>query len=91
MDATASGGVVSPMARAGSMLAAAMAQNVTAAITGASTAAIDDPYVTSSMMPPGVPTSNDSISGGGDDDQPSISMDNLYPALVQCFAIIICG
>ncbi|XP_021697452.1 integral membrane protein GPR155 [Aedes aegypti] len=91
MDATASGGVVSPMARVGSMLAAAMAQNVTAAITGASTAAIDDPYVTSSMMPPGVPTSNHSISGGGDDDQPSISMDNLYPALVQCFAIIICG
>ncbi|XP_055603082.1 integral membrane protein GPR155 [Uranotaenia lowii] len=27
----------------------------------------------------------------GDDDQPTISMDNLYPALVQCFAIIICG
>lgn len=25
------------------------------------------------------------------DDQPTISMDNLYPALVQCFAIIICG
>lgn len=21
----------------------------------------------------------------------SISMDNLYPALIQCFAIIICG
>ncbi|XP_041770116.1 integral membrane protein GPR155 [Anopheles merus] len=27
----------------------------------------------------------------GDDGAPTISMDNLYPALIQCFAIIICG
>uniref|UniRef100_A0A182JSX1 DEP domain-containing protein n=1 Tax=Anopheles christyi TaxID=43041 RepID=A0A182JSX1_9DIPT len=27
----------------------------------------------------------------GDDGTPTISMDNLYPALIQCFAIIICG
>ncbi|XP_058126638.1 integral membrane protein GPR155 [Anopheles coustani] len=26
-----------------------------------------------------------------DDNTPTISMDNLYPALIQCFAIIICG
>uniref|UniRef100_A0AAG5D405 DEP domain-containing protein n=1 Tax=Anopheles atroparvus TaxID=41427 RepID=A0AAG5D405_ANOAO len=26
-----------------------------------------------------------------DDGTPTISMDNLYPALIQCFAIIICG
>ncbi|XP_062542694.1 lysosomal cholesterol signaling protein [Armigeres subalbatus] len=81
--AAASGGVVSRVARAGSMLVAAMAENVTGGT------AMDDPYVTT-MVPPGVPANN-SIDGGGDDDQPSISMDNLYPALVQCFAIIICG
>ncbi|XP_058838911.1 integral membrane protein GPR155 [Topomyia yanbarensis] len=34
----------------------------------------------------GQPSDNDH-----DDDQATISMDNLYPALVQCFAIIICG
>uniref|UniRef100_A0A182P130 DEP domain-containing protein n=1 Tax=Anopheles epiroticus TaxID=199890 RepID=A0A182P130_9DIPT len=27
----------------------------------------------------------------GDDGSPTISMENLYPALIQCFAIIICG
>lgn len=29
----------------------------------------------------------------GDSDEPSqnISMDNLYPALIQCFGIILCG
>lgn len=26
-----------------------------------------------------------------DDNGPSISMDSLYPTLIQCFAIIICG
>lgn len=30
--------------------------------------------------------------GSGDDDVPSnISMEDLYPALVQCFGIIVCG
>ncbi|XP_053685109.1 integral membrane protein GPR155 [Sabethes cyaneus] len=32
-----------------------------------------------------------SPEGDHDDDQTTISMENLYPALVQCFAIIICG
>lgn len=26
-----------------------------------------------------------------DDDGPNISMNDLYPALIQCFGIIICG
>ncbi|XP_053662754.1 integral membrane protein GPR155 [Anopheles marshallii] len=46
-----------------------------------------------------VPFRNDSTGGGfispqddtDDDGTPTISMDNLYPALIQCFAIIICG
>uniref|UniRef100_A0A4Y0BIG8 DEP domain-containing protein n=1 Tax=Anopheles funestus TaxID=62324 RepID=A0A4Y0BIG8_ANOFN len=46
-----------------------------------------------------VPFRNDSTDGGfinlqddtDDDGTPTISMDNLYPALIQCFAIIICG
>lgn len=31
--------------------------------------------------------------GGGDSpvDPPNISMDDLYPALVKCFGIIVCG
>uniref|UniRef100_A0A182LZ44 DEP domain-containing protein n=1 Tax=Anopheles culicifacies TaxID=139723 RepID=A0A182LZ44_9DIPT len=45
------------------------------------------------------PFRNDNASGGfinlqddtDDDGTPTISMDNLYPALIQCFAIIICG
>lgn len=32
-----------------------------------------------------VPNNDDPPSG------PSISMDSLYPTLIQCFAIIICG
>uniref|UniRef100_A0A8D8N5X4 Integral membrane protein GPR155 n=1 Tax=Culex pipiens TaxID=7175 RepID=A0A8D8N5X4_CULPI len=39
----------------------------------------------------GTATSTTPMTPGDDDDQPSISMDNLYPALIQCFAIIICG
>lgn len=37
--------------------------------------------------------SNDSgaDSSGDDDDGNGISMERLYPALIQCFAIIICG
>lgn len=31
------------------------------------------------------------VDADDDDDGESISMENLYPALVQCFAIIICG
>uniref|UniRef100_A0A182Y319 Uncharacterized protein n=1 Tax=Anopheles stephensi TaxID=30069 RepID=A0A182Y319_ANOST len=46
-----------------------------------------------------VPFRNDTSGGGfinpqdntDDDGTPTISMDNLYPALIQCFAIIICG
>ncbi|XP_055846955.1 integral membrane protein GPR155 [Episyrphus balteatus] len=32
-----------------------------------------------------------STTDGTDTDTPSVSMDNFYPALVQCFGIIICG
>lgn len=31
------------------------------------------------------------MTSDGDDDGPNISMNDLYPALVQCFGIIICG
>lgn len=31
------------------------------------------------------------MTGDIDDDGPNISMNDLYPALVQCFGIIICG
>uniref|UniRef100_A0A182Q152 DEP domain-containing protein n=1 Tax=Anopheles farauti TaxID=69004 RepID=A0A182Q152_9DIPT len=31
------------------------------------------------------------VADNNDDGTPTISMDNLYPALIQCFAIIICG
>uniref|UniRef100_A0A675B322 Uncharacterized protein n=1 Tax=Anopheles darlingi TaxID=43151 RepID=A0A675B322_ANODA len=34
------------------------------------------------------PSQDDADNG---DNTPTISMDNLYPALIQCFAIIICG
>lgn len=36
---------------------------------------------------PGADVFPDEPAGGG----PTISMDTLYPTLIQCFAIIICG
>lgn len=40
---------------------------------------------------PALTTSATAMATAAPDHDPSVSMNNFYPALVQCFGIIICG
>ncbi|XP_058053972.1 integral membrane protein GPR155 isoform X1 [Anopheles bellator] len=70
-----------------SLMAAAMHHLSEETVTTNTTTATIAPVLLGTL----VAAHNDSDFSPQDDNTPTISMDNLYPALIQCFAIIICG
>ncbi|XP_058458341.1 integral membrane protein GPR155 [Malaya genurostris] len=62
-----------------------------AAVAGSLSVMMSQPVLGSLVLDSANDTSGQSSDDDHDSDQATISMDNLYPALVQCFAIIICG
>lgn len=68
-------------------------RNLTSSALDANSAEADmdsedmDTMFKASTMPAALTTSTTSAP----DHEPSVSMNNFYPALVQCFGIIICG